>query len=137
METEFHKLIALALLVVAGQLAFLLAVGDGDDICGLVDTALEVAFVSAACGVGIHGVNAGEVAGFVEGGVGTVGAVDGVEKGVEDAEVLAVVGVDVVVGLEELDGLRIDKGVGEFEVEIGFAAGLVDWNGCGGAVDGF
>lgn len=137
METEFHKLIALALLVVAGQLAFLLAVGDGDDVCGLVDTALEVAFVSAACGVGIHGVNAGEVAGLVEGGVGTVGAVDGVEKGVEDAEVLAAVGVDVVVGLEELDGLRIDKGVGEFEVEIGFAAGLVDWNGCGGAVDGF
>lgn len=118
LETEFHEFVALALLVVAGELVFLLTVGDGDDVCGFVDAALEVTFVSAGRGIGIRGVDAGEVAGFVEGGVGAVGAVDSVEEGVEDAEILGTRCVDVVVGLKELNGLRVDEGVGEFEVEV-------------------
>lgn len=89
LEAEFHKLVTLALLVIAGELVFLLTVGDGDDICRFVDTALEGAFVSASRGIGIRGIDAGKVASFVEGGVGAVGAVDGVEEGVEDPEVLA------------------------------------------------
>lgn len=127
----------MSLLVVARELVFLLAVGDGDDVRRFVNPALEISLVSSGGRVWIDGIDASEVARLVVGAVGAVGAVDGVEEGVEDAEVLAAVCDDFVVGLEEREGLRVNEGVGEFEVEVGFAACVVDGDGGGGAVDGF
>jgi hypothetical protein len=57
LESQLHELVALTLGVANGEVCFSLAVGGADDIGGLVDTALELAFVTPGCWVGVDGVN--------------------------------------------------------------------------------
>lgn len=52
-------------------------VGDGDDVCGLVDTALKLSLVATGSWVGVRRIEGG-VAGLAEGGVCAVAAVNGV-----------------------------------------------------------
>jgi hypothetical protein len=83
LQTEFHELVALALGVADREIGFGLTVGCADDVGGLVDTTLELAwylvriffllsrgacseptFVSTFTGIRIDGVDFGVVAGL-------------------------------------------------------------------------
>ncbi len=79
LHAELHVFVALAFLVGSGQVGFLTAVGYGDHIRGLVDSALQASLVAAWVGVGVGGVERA-VAGFAEGRIGAVGAIDGVQE---------------------------------------------------------
>lgn len=84
LERELHPFVALPLHVVVWPSVLAGPVGDGNDVCGLVDAALERACVAARVEVGIRWVEAfggGAVAGLAVGAVGAVAAVDGIEEG--------------------------------------------------------
>ena len=110
------------MLVGGGEVGFLAAVGNGDDVRGSVDAAFEGAFEAARGGIRVRRVKWG-VSGFAVGGEGAVGAVDGVEEVVEEAFVGVVGFVDGVVGLEKDRVLWVDDWVGDLEVEIRLWAG--------------
>lgn len=106
MHAEFHELVALALLVVGGEVVLLLSVGNGDDVRGLVDTTLSLTLVAGNDGVGVLRVNRG-IASLTEGRVRAVRAVDGVQKSVEEpAPAFDTSRVKDVVSLEEDAVLR-------------------------------
>ena len=86
LQAELQELIALALGVCDGEIGFGLSVGGADDVCGLVHTALKLAyfvlatrsvclvelyvtFVATGLRVGIDCVDIGVVARFTEGTV--------------------------------------------------------------------
>ena len=110
------------MLVGGGKVGFLAAIGDGNDVGGFVDAALERAFVTASRRVRVGGVEWG-VPGFAVGGEGAVGAVDGVEEVVEEAFEGVVGFIDGVVGLEEDRILGVNDWVGDLEVEVRLWAG--------------
>lgn len=59
MHAELHHLGALSLLVVQRQIIFLLAVGDGNDVGGFVNAALEFALVAKRIRIWIYWVDTG------------------------------------------------------------------------------
>ena len=121
LHAELHHLSALALLVVGGQVVLLLAVGDGDDVGGLVDAALSLP-LEATLGVGVLGVDWG-VAGLAKGAEGAVGTVEGIEESVQEASsTLTTGGVVGIVGLEDDAVLWVDDGVGDLEIEVGLGS---------------
>lgn len=56
MEAEFEVFVALALLVIDGNIGFLAAIREGNDVCGFVNPALKLALVAAGAGVWVDGV---------------------------------------------------------------------------------
>lgn len=117
MHAELHDLAALALLVVGGQVVFLLAVGDGDDVGGLVDAALELALVAEGIWVRVNWVYVG-VSSLAKRRIGAVRAIDGVEEGVEEtAAAFETGGVEDVVCLVEYAVLWVDDGVWRMSVD--------------------
>lgn len=87
------------------------AVGNRDDVCGLVDSALKFALVAQRVGIRVDRVNVC-VTGLAECGVATVGSIDGVKEGVEEAAAaFETKGIEEIVCLKEDGVLRIDNGV--------------------------
>ena len=77
LETELHDLVALALGVVRGQTDLRAAVRDGDNVCGLVDTAHALAAVAVAVRVRrVVAIRRGAVACLSKGTIGAVATVD-------------------------------------------------------------
>ena len=135
LHAEFHEFVALALLVGGWEVGFLAAVGDTNNVGGLVDSALKRSLVAAWLGIRVWWVERA-VAGFSKGGVRAIGAVNGVEKVVEEAFEGIVGFVDVVVSLEEDAVLGVDDWIGDLEIQIGFGAGVCEsGNRCSGAID--
>jgi hypothetical protein len=99
LQPQFHKLVALPLLVRVGQGGLVATVRDRDNIGGLVHTALQLALIAARCRVRVWRVVRG-VTSFVIGRVRAVGAVNGVEEVVQEAVERVVGFVDRVVRLE-------------------------------------
>ena len=110
------------MLIGGGEVGFLAAIGDGNDVGGFVDAAFKGAFITASSRVRVGGVEWG-VPGFTVGGEGAVGAVDGVEEVVEEAFEGVVGLVDGVIGLEEDGVLGVNDWVGDLEVEVRLWAG--------------
>ena len=101
MHSELHELVTLALLIVCGYIVFLFAVGDAYHICWCVDSALALALIAEWIGVWVYRID-GRITCLTKSGVGAVGAVDGVEEGIEKAAaVLEACGVEEIVGLKE------------------------------------
>lgn len=122
LESELHPFIALALLVVGREVRLLLSVRDGDDVGGLVDTALELTLESSWVGIWVAGVKSWGVTSLTEGGIGAVGAVNAVKEVVEETGEVVVGLVEIIIGLEQNGVLRIDDGVGELEIQVRFSS---------------
>lgn len=110
MQAQFQEFVALAFLVRDWNVDFLAAVGDGEDVCWLEHSALELAVVAVGAWVGVFGVDAWSVAAFAIGAVGAVGAVNGIEEGIETPIICIIwpcLIVDIVY-IPDCNGLRID-----------------------------
>lgn len=77
MESELQKFIALALAVVDRQIGLRFAVRRTDNIGGLVNTALELAFIATSGWIWIHRINAWIVPSLA---ICTVGAIRAIES---------------------------------------------------------
>ena len=124
----------MALLVARGEVVFLPTVGDGDDVGGFVDTALEGSFVAAGLRVWVRWVE-WRISGLAESAVRAVAPIDGVEEVVQESRICVTCFVDVVVSLEEDGVLRVDDRVGNLKVEIRFGPGCRDRRGSSGSID--
>ena len=135
LESELHPFVALALLVVGREVRLLLSVRDGDDVGGLVHTALELTLESSRVGIWVAGVKSWGVTSLAEGGKCAVTAVDAVEEVVEETGEVIVGLVEIIIGLEQNGVLRIDDGVGELEVQVRFSSSGVNGNWGGSTID--
>ena len=110
LETKLHEFIALSLLVVGRQVIFLLAVGNGEDVSWLIDTALQFALVARWVWIGIYWIDGG-VSSLSVSRVRAVTPVDGVKESVEEASAtFDTLGVEDVIGLEQNAVLGVDDG---------------------------
>lgn len=107
LETELHELIALAEEVVGGEGRLFPAVGNGDGVGGLKITARLVGSIT---------IDSRIVTSLTVGGRGAVGSVNGVEELVKETDG-SIRGVEVRVGLVELEILRVDNGIGNVEIK--------------------
>lgn len=112
LQAEFHPLGALAALVRDGEVSLGAAVRDGENLGGLVDAALELAFVAAVGGIGVRRVQRGDLA--------AVGSIDSIQKGVQKATEVVVCCVIWIICLKENGVLRPDDRIRDLKVQVGF-----------------
>jgi hypothetical protein len=110
LKAKFHKLVALTPDVWGGKICLSLPVRGGDDLCWSVNAALELAHVSASYIMWIDRVVFRVVACLAVRCVGAIRSIQSIKEGVEHVNCCYFFRfIDVIVGLVECDGLRIDE----------------------------
>jgi hypothetical protein len=136
LETELQDLGALTALVVDREVRFGATVTDGDDGSGLVNSALQLALVSARRVTGVWvGWVQWRVSFLPECIEGAVASVNSVEEVVQETLEDVVPLVDRIVGLVEDGILGIDDRVRDLEVKCRLEASLRRRHGRNGAID--
>ena len=110
LEAELHELVALTFDIVGWEIGLCLTIGGGDDLRGRVHTTLKLALISASYIVGVGRVDCWVITSLTKGGVRAVRTIESVEEGVEEVGCGNLLWfIDIVIGLVQGDGLRVDE----------------------------